>query len=178
MERQVVENAIREETERNRLAQSASQFAAEGPLREARIRSYNAQAAAAGRPQVREMIDPATQTVVLVDETGRIISRTGLLSPRVMTGERRIDAATDARARTAAETAVTRARSDASRMMRTLSPEEERRIYNETYERNLNPAATAPAAGGGAQPSRVIPYPGPTPQQGPRTPLPVAPQQQ
>jgi hypothetical protein len=54
MERQTVENAIREETERNRLAQSASQFEAEGPTREARIRAYNAQAAQAGRP------DPGT----------------------------------------------------------------------------------------------------------------------
>ena len=54
MERQVVENAIREETERNRLEENRRQFEAEGPTREARIRSYNAQAAQAGRP------DPGT----------------------------------------------------------------------------------------------------------------------
>ena len=50
MERQVVENAIREETERNRLEENRRQFEAEGPGREARTGLYRAQAAQANRP--------------------------------------------------------------------------------------------------------------------------------
>jgi len=52
MERQVVENAIREETERNRLAQNQAQFEAEAPYREARTGLTRDQAA-----QARAMAD-------------------------------------------------------------------------------------------------------------------------
>ena len=103
MERQVVENAIREETERNRLEENRRQFEAEGPGREARIRSYNAQAAQAGRPQVAQMRDPVTGNVVLVDtQTGRVISRTEFQSLQ----DFRVDEARLQRARQAGEQAV------------------------------------------------------------------------
>jgi hypothetical protein len=103
MERQVVENAIREETERNRLAQNQAQFEAQAPLRQAQINSYNAQAAAAGRPQVTQMRDPVTGNVVLVEtQTGRVISRTEFQSLQ----DFRVDEARLQRARQAGEQAV------------------------------------------------------------------------
>jgi len=103
MERQVVENAIREETERNRLAQNQAQFEAQAPLRQAQINSYNAQAAAVGRPQVTQMRDPVTGNVVLVEtQTGRVISRTEFQSLQ----DFRVDEARLQRARQAGEQAV------------------------------------------------------------------------
>lgn len=82
MERQVVENATREQIERDRLAQSQSQFEAEGPTREARIRSYNAQAAQAGAVSGIPMLDDNGRVVLINPRTGEVIRETGLRSPQ------------------------------------------------------------------------------------------------
>jgi hypothetical protein len=163
MERQALEVAARAENERNRLAQSQSQFEAEGPVREARIRSYNAQAAQAGRTSYNVIgVDAATGFAVVADPTAPSGTRVlqGVTPTQIARAERQVDAATDMRARAAAARALENARTRAASMAQTLAPDEERRIYDTAYQQNLNPAA-APAAPQGPRPSQTLQYPRP-----------------
>jgi hypothetical protein len=108
MERQVVENAIREQLERDRLAQNQAQFEAEGPTREARIRAYNAQAAQAGRPSYTVIGTTEEGWAVIPDPNSPTGTRVlqGITPVQVAMGTQRVDEARLQRARQAGEQAV------------------------------------------------------------------------
>jgi len=162
MERQAVEQAVREQLERDRLAQSQSQFEAEGPVREARIRSYNAQAAQAGRPSYNVIGTSPEGWAVVPDPNSPTGTRVlqGVTPTQITRAERQVDAATEMRARAAAARALENARRRAGELLQTLTPEQERQIYSDNYQQNLNPSATPPAPSG-PPPSRTLQFPRP-----------------
>jgi len=150
MERQVVENAIREETERNSLAQSASQFEAEGPTREARIRQINAEIARGNRPSVT-VIGEQDGNVVLFDSSAGIRVAPGVRPLRS------IDPAAENRALNSATTAANQAvlafrTNHLRRTGREPSQEEIDTEWDRVFTTTLRGQGRTPPPGAGAAP--------------------------
>jgi hypothetical protein len=159
MERQVVENAVREQLERDRLAQSASQFEAEGPTREARIRSYNAQAAQAGRPDPGTIVgtQEGTGYAIRLNRDGTTTVLTGVFPTQAANLATRAEAAREALAIRAGNAAVAAAQRAA---VTELSAEQIDRIFQDAYRRSLNPTQSGgagTATTGGGQPGQARP---------------------
>jgi hypothetical protein len=152
MERQVVENAVREETERNRLAQNQAQFDAEGPTREARIRQINAEIARGNRPS----------GIVIGEQDGNVVffdpsSPTGTRVAPGVRPLRSIDPAAESRALNSATTAANQAvlAFRANRMRATgrePSQEEIDTEWNRVFTTTLRGQGRTPPTGAGAAP--------------------------
>jgi hypothetical protein len=178
MERQAVEQAVREQLERDRLAQSQSQFEAEGPVREARIRSYNAQAAQAGRPSYNVIGTTREGWAVIPDPNSpggtRVLE--GITPTQIAAAGIRSDSATLTRATTAGNQAIRdENRRREGLAQNPLTPAEAEEVFQRAFElarRSMQPGTPPSGQTGGTpsgpQPSRVIDYGGPQSQPGPR----------
>jgi hypothetical protein len=177
MERQVVENAIREQLERDRLAQSASQFEAEGPTREARIRQINAEIARGNLPSFTYMRNADGTGVVAVDtrDPSRRIPVPGVVlqNDRTVRDEMALRQNARNQAQLAAEGEARRRELLGSRM----SPEDLAAFRRTTEEQLLASIGLTPLPGAGTtptpqgpQPSRVLPYDGPAAPAAPAAP--------
>jgi len=175
MERQVVENAVREQLERDRLAQNQAQFEAEGPYREARTRSALATAAQANRPSYNVIGTTREGWAVIPDPNSPTGTRVleGITPTQIAAAGIRSDSATLTRA-TAAGTQAVR---DENRRreglaQNPLTPTEAEEVFQRAFElarRSGQPGAPASGTPSGPAPSQVLQYGGPTAPAAPRT---------
>lgn len=148
----MLERDRRAQLEKAKFAEETNPESLQGRERLARIRSYEAQAAASGRPSYREFIDQATGDVVLFNErTGQLMPQAGMRPVRseianAATERAFIQAATTA-ARTAVENAVRNGQ------VATGDQAGQNRIYQEAFQRALRQAQEAASRGGQGSPA-------------------------
>jgi hypothetical protein len=160
------------ETERQQQELETRQAAqrAEEDYRRQSLGLREREVAAGRRPNIVQMIDPATGNAVLVNaETGQVVSRTEFRPMQLERASRQVDARTELNARAAAQRAVEAARTRAANVAQTLTPEKERQIYATTYEQNLNPQTTPGTSDVRQPPSQVLQYGDPATPTAPRT---------
>lgn len=168
MERQAVEQAVREQLERDRLAQSQSQFEAEGPVREARIRQIEAEIARGNRPSFTFMRNAEGTGVVAVDP--RDPSRTIPVPGVTLSGDRtaRDEIALRQNARNQAQAAADREATRRGQLGQIMSQEDIATLRRTLEEQLLASIGLTPLAGAGGastpqgpQPSRTLQFPRP-----------------